>query len=222
MGFDPIYFERHPQRADPGYDVNPIKPVPLTMPSVQYVRRVFEHLPRDMWSYAELVDMTGLHEARLTTALSVLHGSRVVDGPCVCFVAPGPNAYLYRDYVLHGFWLRDGTDAMPSSDGMVGRAVARGLSLIDAPRSSLSATMRQEVWAKSGGRCWYCGDFLTEDAGFHVDHVAPRIHGGTDDLGNLVPACRFCNTSKGALALTAWRQRRGGKPFWFERQGLMP
>ena len=28
------------------------------------------------------------------------------------------------------------------------------------------------------------------------DHVIPKARGGTDDLANLVPACRACNSAK--------------------------
>ena len=40
--------------------------------------------------------------------------------------------------------------------------------------------------------CAYCGDEATQ-----VDHVIPRVDGGTDDLDNLVACCRRCNLLKG-------------------------
>ena len=40
--------------------------------------------------------------------------------------------------------------------------------------------------------CAYCGEPANE-----VDHIQPRVIGGTDDLDNLVAACRRCNSSKG-------------------------
>lgn len=30
-----------------------------------------------------------------------------------------------------------------------------------------------------------------------TDHVVPKLHGGSDEDGNLVAACRHCNSSKG-------------------------
>jgi 5-methylcytosine-specific restriction endonuclease McrA len=40
--------------------------------------------------------------------------------------------------------------------------------------------------------CAYCGQAANE-----VDHVQPRVQGGTDDLDNLVACCRMCNLRKG-------------------------
>ena len=40
--------------------------------------------------------------------------------------------------------------------------------------------------------CAYCGEPANE-----VDHIQPRVLGGTDDLDNLVACCRRCNSSKG-------------------------
>lgn len=53
---------------------------------------------------------------------------------------------------------------------------------------------RFRVLTRDNFRCRYCGsnDRLT------VDHVTPRADGGSDDIGNLVTACRACNTGKGA------------------------
>jgi len=49
-------------------------------------------------------------------------------------------------------------------------------------------------------RCTYCH---TERASTW-DHVVPRSLGGPDTRGNLVPACRSCNSSKGARPLGEW------------------
>lgn len=41
--------------------------------------------------------------------------------------------------------------------------------------------------------CLYCGS--TEE--ITIEHKVPLIRGGTNELGNLAPACRPCNTKKG-------------------------
>lgn len=52
---------------------------------------------------------------------------------------------------------------------------------------------RQEKFAALGGRCYYCGleGLLT------IDHLTPLSRGGTDDINNIVPACKPCNSRKG-------------------------
>jgi 5-methylcytosine-specific restriction endonuclease McrA len=47
--------------------------------------------------------------------------------------------------------------------------------------------------------CHWCGREAST-----VDHVRPKVLGGTDDLTNLVAACRSCNSARTA------RTRRGG------------
>lgn len=55
---------------------------------------------------------------------------------------------------------------------------------------------RTEVFARDGYRCVYCGErFEPED--LSVDHVQPRVRGGDGSGGNVVTACRGCNTAKG-------------------------
>lgn len=44
------------------------------------------------------------------------------------------------------------------------------------------------------------------------DHIVPRVKGGTDDLDNLVLACRPCNTTKHMLGLLQFLARRAGLP----------
>lgn len=39
-----------------------------------------------------------------------------------------------------------------------------------------------------------------------IDHVVPIARGGRDEPTNVVPCCRFCNTSKGARLLSEWHR----------------
>lgn len=54
-------------------------------------------------------------------------------------------------------------------------------------------------------RCAYCG---TGDRQLHLDHVVPLKLGGRHTIGNLLPACQPCNSSKNASLLMAWKRRR--------------
>ena len=63
----------------------------------------------------------------------------------------------------------------------------------------MSPARRARVRERGGDRCEYC-QLRQEDsplAVLHVEHVVPRIHGGSDDLDNLALACIDCNLHKG-------------------------
>lgn len=53
-------------------------------------------------------------------------------------------------------------------------------------------------------RCAYCGsaDALTQD------HIVPLSRGGRHSIGNLLPACQPCNSSKHARLLIEWLAER--------------
>lgn len=57
---------------------------------------------------------------------------------------------------------------------------------------------RRKIRDKTGGRCSYCGKPLTQK-NWSIDHIVPKSKGGTYDLSNLVPCCKGCNNSKGAM-----------------------
>lgn len=65
----------------------------------------------------------------------------------------------------------------------------------------------REQWKRTGRRCLYCAARPVET----VDHVVPLIRGGSNFEGNLVPACRPCNSSKRDLLLIEWRVARAAK-----------
>lgn len=49
----------------------------------------------------------------------------------------------------------------------------------------------------------YCG-LQFDPSDLTVDHVQPRVRGGDRSEGNLVTACRACNTLKGHRRLSAF------------------
>lgn len=44
--------------------------------------------------------------------------------------------------------------------------------------------------------CVYCNRPITDHRKLHLDHFLPLKHGGTNNIENIVPACRYCNRSK--------------------------
>ncbi len=59
---------------------------------------------------------------------------------------------------------------------------------------------RFEIFARDEFRCVYCG-LVQEPEALSVDHVQPRMRGGDRSHGNVVTACRACNTRKGSHSL---------------------
>jgi 5-methylcytosine-specific restriction endonuclease McrA len=72
------------------------------------------------------------------------------------------------------------------------------------PKDLTKKAIREPVWNKTKGICWYCGDEISPFK-FHIDHVTPRALEGSDDITNLVPTCRRCNVAKGARPLDQLR-----------------
>lgn len=62
--------------------------------------------------------------------------------------------------------------------------------------------LRDVVFRRDGFKCRYCGEANTL---LECDHVVPVSRGGSNELENLVTACKPCNRSKGAKLLTEWR-----------------
>lgn len=65
----------------------------------------------------------------------------------------------------------------------------------------MSAELRERLFRRDGMRCVYCGNVFPAEQ-LTLDHVEPRVRGGDNSDGNLVTACRGCNT------------RKGGAPAW--------
>jgi hypothetical protein len=51
--------------------------------------------------------------------------------------------------------------------------------------------------------CAYCGKRPVK---LHRDHVIPLVRGGRHAIGNILPACRSCNSRKCARFITEWRR----------------
>ena len=52
--------------------------------------------------------------------------------------------------------------------------------------------------------CFYCGK-----QGGCIDHVVPLSRGGSNGIGNYLPSCRSCNSSKKDKFITEWKKVRG-------------
>jgi 5-methylcytosine-specific restriction endonuclease McrA len=63
----------------------------------------------------------------------------------------------------------------------------------------MEAGLKELVRRRAGNACEYCR--IPQDAtlliSFHIEHVVPRQHGGSDEPGTLALACDRCNAYKG-------------------------
>jgi 5-methylcytosine-specific restriction endonuclease McrA len=73
--------------------------------------------------------------------------------------------------------------------------------------NGIFAISKKELKRLSQQPCFYCG--ATER--LTVDHVIAIARGGTDSIGNLVSACKTCNSQKRELTITEWRKKRGSR-----------
>lgn len=78
--------------------------------------------------------------------------------------------------------------------------------------------LRASAWWKrrlSAGRCGYCGR-PTPPRELTMDHRVPLVRGGRSTKGNVVPACKACNSAKKYLLPAEWEAQLacGGKIAW--------
>lgn len=67
---------------------------------------------------------------------------------------------------------------------------------VNAP-GSFSAQEWERLCAQYGNVCLCC----KEAKPLHADHVVPLSRGGTNDIGNIQPLCKSCNSSKWARTI---------------------
>jgi hypothetical protein len=63
----------------------------------------------------------------------------------------------------------------------------------------MKAGAKARVRRRARNRCEYCKLSQADSplAPLHVEHIIPKVHGGTDDEDNLALACIDCNLHKG-------------------------
>lgn len=59
--------------------------------------------------------------------------------------------------------------------------------------------MRRRARHRAGKRCEYCRIQEDDDPfAFHLEHIIPHKHGGSDSISNLAWCCQSCNLGKGS------------------------
>ena len=91
-----------------------------------------------------------------------------------------------------------------------GAMLARGHNYRAARRGNGGKHTHKEwatILASYHGRCVYCGAPATER-----DHIVPVTRKGRNDIENIVPSCRSCNSSKQNDQLLVWLTKRSSRP----------
>jgi 5-methylcytosine-specific restriction protein A len=76
---------------------------------------------------------------------------------------------------------------------------------IRAEKEKARALRKTQWWQRkiSRGVCHYCGN-PTPPAELTMDHVVPLIRGGRSTRGNIVAACKSCNSRKKYMLPIEW------------------
>ncbi|GAA1888337.1 hypothetical protein GCM10009837_07730 [Streptomyces durmitorensis] len=74
----------------------------------------------------------------------------------------------------------------------------------DAGVFAFSGREWRRLCVRQRGECFYC----KERADLTMDHVIPLSKGGRHSIGNVIPACISCNSSKSDAFLAVWKMRR--------------
>jgi hypothetical protein len=75
--------------------------------------------------------------------------------------------------------------------------------------------LKQKLWDRTNGLCFWCGKkTLHPSSPIHnnpmyptLDHVIPKAAGGTLASGNIVVACKSCNSIRGLYNVTVFSAR---------------
>lgn len=84
------------------------------------------------------------------------------------------------------------------------KAQDRGQTPVQIPVAAL-----RQRFNEFGNCCAYCGS----GGDMQIEHLEPISKGGAHDIGNIVPACGPCNTSKGRSDMDEWYH---SQPFFSE------
>jgi 5-methylcytosine-specific restriction endonuclease McrA len=57
--------------------------------------------------------------------------------------------------------------------------------------------LREELFARQGGRCPICANAIVDISGTEIDHRVPICKGGSDEAENKQLVHRICNRTKG-------------------------
>lgn len=78
---------------------------------------------------------------------------------------------------------------------------------ISRERQKARELRKSRWWSQkcAAGVCHYCGGKF-DPSELTMDHIVPIIRGGVSSRGNIVPACKECNSRKKYLLPIEWQE----------------
>jgi hypothetical protein len=73
---------------------------------------------------------------------------------------------------------------------------ARGLGNRYQGSKWITRERRLAIYLRDGLACVYCGATIEDGTTLSLDHITPKSQGGSNASGNLVTACRTCNSAR--------------------------
>lgn len=92
-----------------------------------------------------------------------------------------------------------------------------GSSSENRPRKKINKNLKDSVWLKymgnkMEGKCYCCRIRTIHATDFEVGHNKAHAKGGSDDISNLRPICRSCNSGMGTKSIEWYREKYYSKP----------
>jgi 5-methylcytosine-specific restriction endonuclease McrA len=106
----------------------------------------------------------------------------------------------YRDANKEEIKAKSRLSSKENPQWSVRRTLIRRRNFANCLKFKISA---KEIYKLRAANCFYC----EKPGPSELDHVIPISRGGSHGIGNLLPACRFCNASKSDQTIMEWRTK---------------
>jgi len=91
----------------------------------------------------------------------------------------------------------------PAGAAGTARAIDGGMANTHGSKWIRPST-RLAIYLRDGMACVYCGHAVEEGERLSLDHLVPRVAGGTHAPTNLVTCCSHCNSARQDRSVASW------------------
>ena len=79
--------------------------------------------------------------------------------------------------------------------------------MVRVPKAVKDATWKKYMGYKTEGKCYCCRMETISVFNFEIGHNKAKAKGGSNDIENLRPICKGCNTSMGTQSIESFRAK---------------